>query len=509
MQHLQDLEPRRNTVDQFVLTSPELRRQIICLVQGYHRPLNSREDAIDFVRHVERVSQALVAEMAALQTDFGGLLAHLNFFNYWTLFRNYRHKIKQGSTLPNPCSQGAQFLLKYLVERVICSLEKFFTFSACSGVGVPKPLAHAIYALMNEMKRRCTGPWRNVGTGRRLIMSMAENVITCSNYLVRSGQMEPKCRAFCRLVFTYPSTSIIFSPLYKACNDMTVPIASLFQMDTSSPRRRHRTVSQIGQVRRKFCVSMLMDSFQQEWTDGQPEDLSDLLENPHEILASHLKMLSPLNVLQTQLAGDTAPPPNNSRPLSDESDDGSTPGDVAIDIPREGPFAAASTGSCKPITKTTSLQKESPDSSPSHNEDQDILLQSMLAANIDYVETTQSSTPKRKNNSHGRPLNKKIRGNSQEETAAAAANAMATAVEQLSAIETRAPPDDEDVKLLESILAELEESGIETCEPRDTEKPKRGEDDPKVNLEELLTPYAFDSTYTLHQLHLGDELFLS
>lgn len=261
---------------------------MVYLVQGFHKPLNNREDAFSFVKHVEHVSNSMLMEIASLGNDLGGLIAHLNFFNFWTLFKNYKHRVQSESPHPNPCSFGAQFVLKFIVERTIASIEKFFIFSCCSGISMPKPLAHALFSLMSEIKKRCSGPWRNIGTGRRYIMALGENAINCASYLVKSGQMDLKGRAFCKLIFAYPSTKSMFLPMYKACETMRAPSETAFSKG-SGKKKRLRTPNPISKGKRKFCARMLLDSFAHDWTQSQPDDLSDLLENPREILNSKPK----------------------------------------------------------------------------------------------------------------------------------------------------------------------------------------------------------------------------
>lgn len=281
-------------MDQFILASPETRKQLICIVQGFHSPLNSSEDAFNFLRYVEQLHHQMIDELSELDCCLGGLAAYMNLFNFFTLARNYKNKTKGIHRLPNPCGHAAQPALRHIMDRIQCHVEKFFLYAPCSGVDIPKPLAHAMFTFMMELKGKFGGINRTLGVGRRLLQAQTEKVLTTAASLKAAGVLPVRTEAFCMLVFQFPDISQLFAPLYQTVYHPHVPANAFFHGANNMLIRKPRCIYPSTQGVRQFKAYMLREFFLDDMSVASPEDFSDILVDADTIVQTIIKSRDPL-----------------------------------------------------------------------------------------------------------------------------------------------------------------------------------------------------------------------
>ncbi|QFN51647.1 ORF 50 [Macacine gammaherpesvirus 5] len=218
-----------------------------------------------------------------------GLIADLNLFNLFCLYRGSRVKTRGAATCNVPCAECAQGIVRILTERALCCTEKMFIASACSGVVIPPQLARVLHDVYAEMKAKCLGAWRRLICCRRPIMAIADSVLVTYNTLDAEGKLDLRLKALCKLVFQPIFLQRILAPMQLLANGKMVPDNYFTITGTAEKRRPVVTGSTSGMTCPGSSLvpdSLILPVCEPGLLPAPLVDLSNVLENPEIILSA-------------------------------------------------------------------------------------------------------------------------------------------------------------------------------------------------------------------------------
>lgn len=201
-------------MEQFLKISDTLKEAIFTLMENFHSSLIGQFDTSVFSIQVQNVCHFLHREMLAVG-PLGGLFLDLNLYNLWTLMRNYKNKQKAAVANNNPCAAIAPAITKFLIERILFATDRLFWTGHCSDVALPKPVAIAFFRLFMDLQKKTNGLCKFNGSGRKQIMSFAEDLIAAYEELESQHKLSPKVKLFFKMHFPFVDVQGITSPIQE------------------------------------------------------------------------------------------------------------------------------------------------------------------------------------------------------------------------------------------------------------------------------------------------------
>lgn len=193
--------------------SDALREQAFTVIQMYCSELQSPEDGAKFIQAYEAFIWALADEMTHIG-PLGGLLMDLNVFNTFTVFRNSKMKKKVPTNLKcDPLYAIVQSVLKYVTERTVMHTDRIFVRAACSNLVIPQQLAIPLCEISVGARKRASGAWKKMGSGRRGTMNCGALLQKVYLDLNTRGLISEKLKAFLKLSFPFLNPNNIIRPL--------------------------------------------------------------------------------------------------------------------------------------------------------------------------------------------------------------------------------------------------------------------------------------------------------
>lgn len=208
--------PRRSCVDQFVRVSPDLKCDLFHVIENFHLSLGDRFNNAALTSQVKTVILKIRDEMM-LAGPLGGLFFDMNLYNLWTLLKNYKTKQKAEVANRNACAFMAPFITRFLIDRMLFTLDRIMWTAPCSGLMIPKRLACAIFRLSMDIRKKTTGNCKFSGCGRKQLMGYAKGLVETFYSLDEAGVIGADLKRFFQLHCQFINTDRLLTPVLDCC----------------------------------------------------------------------------------------------------------------------------------------------------------------------------------------------------------------------------------------------------------------------------------------------------
>lgn len=218
--------PRRSCVDQFLRISPSLRNEVFHVIENFHLSLGDRFDNVALASQVRTISLKMRDEMI-MSGPLGGLLFDLNLYNLWTLLKNYKTKQRAELANRNACAFMAPFVTRFLVDRLLFTMDRIVWTAPCSGLVLPKRLACAIFRLAMDVRKKTAGNCKFSGCGRKQLMAFAKELAETFQSLEDVGALSPDVKRFFQLHCRFTNVDRLLTPVLDCCSGREPSLALL------------------------------------------------------------------------------------------------------------------------------------------------------------------------------------------------------------------------------------------------------------------------------------------
>lgn len=208
--------PRRSCVDQFIRISPDLKCELFHVIENFHLSLGDRFNNAALTSQVKTVILKIRDEMM-LAGPLGGLLFDMNLYNLWTLLKNYKTKQKAEVANRNACAFMAPFITRFLIDRMLFTLDRIMWTAPCSGLMIPKRLACAIFRLSMDVRKKTTGNCKFSGCGRKQLMGYAKGLVETFYSLDEAGVIGADLKRFFQLHCQFTNIDRLLTPVLDCC----------------------------------------------------------------------------------------------------------------------------------------------------------------------------------------------------------------------------------------------------------------------------------------------------
>ncbi|QDQ69256.1 Rta [Colobine gammaherpesvirus 1] len=280
---------RRSCVESFVGLTADLKSQLYKCVLLVNDAYNKIYDPDDLNKVVHNVCVRIMEECGG-QGALAGFFIDINLFNLFCFFRAFRMRTRSAATFNVPCAEGAQGILRILIERLLFCTEKMFLASSCSGVALPPRLCLLFNDMYTEMKYKCLGAWRRLACNRRPIMMLANSLLTTYMSYDSAGIIKDQMKALFLLVFQPIYLPRILMPLDLMSKGQTTP-ENFYSITGSSEKRRPittgRVSSSLGSPGSSIMPeALILPIMEPGLLPASLVDLSEILSNPGLILGA-------------------------------------------------------------------------------------------------------------------------------------------------------------------------------------------------------------------------------
>lgn len=252
--------PRRSCVDHFLKISTNLRNEVFNVIENFHLSLGNRFDNMALASQVRAISLKMREEMV-LAGPLGGFIFDINLYNLWTLLKNYKTKQRAQLANRNACAFMAPFVTRFIVDRMLFTMDRIVWTAPCSGLVIPRRLACAIFRLAMDVRKKTSGNCKFSGRGRKQLMSYAKEMVEVFQSLDDAGILGPDLKRFFQLHCRFTNIERLLIPVQDCCAgrepNMAILNSHWFQR-RDEVRAVSRTAGPVTEAPRDFDNPLLL-----------------------------------------------------------------------------------------------------------------------------------------------------------------------------------------------------------------------------------------------------------